>query len=71
MAFRESGRNPAMFKITDGFHDWSINKRNAGKYQGYREVKKEDIDLERIIRRMRGARPWHPLLDLLRKECIE
>lgn len=34
------------------------------------KVRKEDIDLEKIISRIRGARPWHPLLDLLRKECI-
>lgn len=70
VAFRENGRNPAIFKITDGFHDRSVNTRNAEKYQGYRKVKKEDINLEKIISRMRGSRPWHPLLDLLRKECI-
>lgn len=56
-----------IFKITDGFHDRTVNGIDAEKYC---KVRKEDIDLEKIISRMRGARPWHPLLDLLRKECI-
>lgn len=68
VAFRDGEKNLARFKITDGFHDRPVNERNAGKYQGYRKVRKEDIDLEKIISRMRGARPWHPLLKLLRKE---
>jgi len=68
VAFSDGKKNSAGFKITDGFHDRTVNERNAGKYQGYRKAKKEDIDLEKIISRMRGARPWHPLLKLLRKE---
>lgn len=65
VAFRDDEKNPARFKITDGFHDRLVNERNAGKYQ---KVRKEDIDLEKIVSRMRGARPWHPLLKLLKKE---
>lgn len=68
VAFRDGEKNPARYKITDGFHDRLVNERNAGKYQGYQKVRKEDIDLEKIISRMRGTRPWHPLLKLLRKE---
>ncbi len=68
VAFSDGKKNPTSFKITDGFHDRPVNERNVGKYQGYRKAKKEDIDLEKIISRMRGARPWHPLLKLLRKE---
>lgn len=45
-----------------------MNERNAEKYQGYQKVRKEDINLEKIISRMRGTRPWHPLLKLLREE---
>lgn len=29
---------------------------------------KEEIDLRKVVKRMRGARPWHPLLQALRKE---
>ena len=68
VAFNEDEKRPERFKITDGFHDRPVNERNAGKYQGYQKVGREDIDLEKIISRMRGARPWHPLLKLLRKE---
>ena len=70
VAFNEDEKRPERFKITDGFHDRPVNERNAGKYQGYQKVRKEDIDLEKIISRMRGARPWHPLLELLRKEAV-
>ena len=70
VAFSDGEKNPARFKITDGFHDRPVNERNAGKYQGYQKVGREDIDLEKIISRMRGARPWHPLLELLRKEAV-
>ncbi len=70
VAFRENRKNSDRLKITDGFHDMPLNERNAAKFQGYCRVRKEDINLDKIISRMRGTRPWHPLLDLLRKECI-
>lgn len=31
-------------------------------------ISKEEIDLRKVVKRMRGARPWHPLLQALRKE---
>lgn len=31
-------------------------------------IRKEEIDLRKVVKRMRGARPWHPLLQALRKE---
>ena len=68
VAFRDGEKNPARFKITDGFHDRTVNERNSGKYQDYRWVDKQEVDLKKIISRLRGARPWHPLLELLRKE---
>lgn len=67
VAWNDDEGNPLSFKITDGFHDRPINEKNVGKYLGYKKVRKDDIDLERIISRMRGTRPWHPLLKLLRK----
>lgn len=69
VAFRKVNECQGCFKITDGFHDRAVNERNAGKYEGYKWVDRQEVDLEKIISRMRGARPWHPLLKLLRKEC--
>ena len=72
VAFKEDGKDeeyPNRFKITDGFHDKSVNEKNVGKYKGYRWTSKKEIDLEKIISRMRGTRPWHPLLQLLKKEA--
>ncbi len=67
VAFNENEERPDMFKITDGFHDRQINERNVGKYKGYRQVQQKDINLQRIIGRMRGTRPWHPLLSVLKE----
>ncbi len=66
VAFRET-KSKKGYKITDGFHDRSVNERNKEKYAGYKPV--ERIDLQKIIDRMRGTRPWHPLLEILRKEA--
>lgn len=68
VAFNQNGEYPNRFKITDGFHDKAVNERNVGKYKGYRQVQKKDINLQRIIGRMRGTRPWHPLLSVLKEE---
>jgi hypothetical protein len=46
-------------KLTDGFKD---------KLIGMESISKEEIDLRKVVKRMRGARPWHPLLQALRKE---
>lgn len=68
--FREKRERQVCIKITDGFHDRPVNERNAGKYEDYEWVDRQEIDLKKFISRMRGARPWHPLLDLLRNECV-
>lgn len=68
VAFREA-KSKGGYKITDGFHDRPVNERNKDKYAGYKLV--ERIDLQKIIDRMRGTRPWHPLLKILRKEAAE
>ena len=68
VAFRDEKERQGRFKITDGFHDRPVNERNAGKYEDYEWVDRQEIDLKKIISRMRGTRPWHPLLELLRKE---
>lgn len=54
-------------KVTDGFHD-KILQMNSAKAEKLQWVEKSDINLERIVKRIRGARPWHPLLKILRKE---
>lgn len=58
------------FKLTDGFHDRKL-RWNSEEMIGICAVRKEDIDIKKIIRRMRGARPWHPLLTILRKEAVQ
>lgn len=70
MAFSEEEDRAGRFKITDGFRDRTVNEKNAGKYKDYEWVDQQEIDLKKIISRMRGARPWHPLLELLRKEEV-
>ena len=67
VAFREEKQCQGGFKITDGFHDRTVNERNAGKYEAYEWVYQKEINLKKIISRLRGARPWHPLLGLLRR----
>lgn len=64
VAFREDKDCLDYIKITDGFHDRKVN------HGDYKWVERQEIDLKKIISRMRGARPWHPLLKLLRKENI-
>lgn len=71
VAFSEEKKCSDQFKITDGFHDRPVNKKNAAKYEDYRWADKQEVNLKKIFRRMRGARPWHPLLELLRKEAVE
>ena len=60
---------PDGLKITDGFHDRLIREGNVERYRDYRWVDRKEVDLKKIIDRLRGTRPWHPLLELLRKEC--
>lgn len=54
-------------KLTDGFKDKLI-RWNSEKLVGMKNIGKEDIDLKKIVKRMRSTRPWHPLLQALRKE---
>lgn len=65
VVFRGYGDRAGQYRITDGFHDRHVNERNAGKYRGYQCVDRQEVDMERITNRLRGARPWHPLLKLL------
>lgn len=69
VAFKDEADTKGRFMITDGFHDRPVNERNAGKYKGYVKIEKSECDLKKIIGRIRGARPWHPLLKLLQKEA--
>ena len=54
------------FKLTDGFHD-KVMKWTSQKISGIKIVPKEEIDLHRIVKRLKGTRNWHPLLRLLRE----
>lgn len=47
-------------KLTDGFKDKLI-RWNSDKLIGMESISKEEIDLRKVVKRMRGARPWHPL----------
>lgn len=69
IAFTDGTTENGGYKITDGFHDKVVNDRNREKYAGYVAVDKADIDVEKITRRMKGTRPWHPLLRILGKEA--
>ena len=63
--FEEAGK----YKLTDGFHDRKVTDRNSGKFAGYQRIKKSEINVGRIVGRMRQNRPWHPLMRLLRQEA--
>ena len=65
VAFKESDGTEF---ITDGFHDKKKSRDYMRAY--FQEAKQEEVDILKIISRMRGTRPWHPLLELLRKECV-
>ena len=54
---------------TDAKDRFMITERNQGKYEGYVKIDKAECNIKKIIGRIRGARPWHPLLRLLQKEA--
>lgn len=69
VAFIQEDKFPFEIKVTDGFHDNGMTPGgDVSNLKNYREVEKSDINLKKIISRMRGTRPWHPLLEVLRKE---
>lgn len=69
VAFIRNNGHPWKIEVTDGFHDNEMTPNgDTSNIKNYHQVEKKDIDLEKIISRMRGARPWHPLLKLLEKE---
>ena len=71
VAFTDNTSRNGSFKITDGFHDRVVTKEKGEKCFGYQNVDQSEIDLKKIASRMRGARPWHPLLKILTREAIE
>ena len=54
-------------KLTDGFKD-KLVRRDSDKLAEMESISKEEVDLKKIVHRMRGTRSWHPLLPALRKE---
>jgi len=69
VAFKDETDAKDRFMITDGFHDRPVTERNQGKYEGYVKIDKAECNIKKIIGRIRGTRPWHPLLRLLQKEA--
>lgn len=70
VAFIRDEKRFEKIEVTDGFHDNEMAPRgDVSNIKRYRQVEKKDIDLTKIISRMQGARPWHPLLKVLRKEA--
>lgn len=53
--------------LTDGFHD---KEKKPIEYirAYYKEVPKEEVNVKKIVNRMRSTRGWHPLLRIMRKE---
>lgn len=43
-------------------------RRDSDKLAEMESISKEEVDLKKIVHRMRGTRSWHPLLPDLRKE---
>ncbi|MCM1245768.1 MAG: hypothetical protein NC293_09020 [Roseburia sp.] len=70
VAFIRDKGQPWKIEVTDGFHDNEMMPRgDTSNLKKYRQVEKGDVNLDKIISRMRGARPWHPLLKILRREA--
>ena len=60
VVFEEHGQK----KVSDGFHDWKVTDENRKRMT---ERKESEINIEKLVSRFRGARPWHPILKELRK----
>lgn len=45
-------------KITDGFHDRELNDKERGRLR----LNDSSIRPDKLIKRLRGTRPWHPVL---------
>ena len=69
VAFKDEADTKGRFMITDGFRDRPVTERNQGKYEGYVKIDKAECNIKKIIGRIRGTRPWHPLLRLLQNEA--
>lgn len=67
VAFVRDEKRPWEIEVTDGFHDNKmVQNGDVSSLKKYRQVDKKDINLAKIIGRMHGTRPWHPLLNILR-----
>lgn len=62
VAFAKGDRQDVLY-VTDGFKDKELTEKDMIEF-----VDKSQVNLKKIIERMRGARPWHPLLGKLRNE---
>ena len=67
VVFKDEHCGPGEMKITDGFHDKRVRNGDKRKMNGAMFVDPEAINMRRIVKRMRGTRSWHPLLQVLRE----
>ena len=70
VVFKDEHCGLGELKITDGFHDKTVKIGDKQKMIGAVFVGPEDINIKRIVKRMRGTRRWHPLLQVLREAKI-
>lgn len=70
VVFKDEHCGSGELKITDGFHDKRVKTGDKQKINGAVFIGSEDINIKRIVKRMRGTRRWHPLLQALREAKI-
>lgn len=51
-------RQHDVMKITDGFHDRKLNDKERGQLR----LNDSSIRPDKLIKKLRGTRPWHPIL---------
>lgn len=64
---KDKGKDVIVFKqhnvtkVTDGFHDREIGSNE------YKRLKMNDTNIrpDKMIKRLRGTRPWHPVLEAI------
>lgn len=71
IAFIDDSTKDGSFKITEGFHDRVVAERNKAKFSDYKQVNRTEVDIGKIYRRLRGTRPWHPLVKVLSRTGVK
>lgn len=59
-----NGKDVVVFKqhdavrVTDGFHDRELNDKERGRLR----LNDSSVRPDKLIKKLRGTRPWHPVL---------